>query len=125
MAKTYRQKIGDWGEDLALDWLTEKGYELIQRNFRHKNDELDLIMKKDDFYVFVEVKTRQSDTYGLAEYAMTKAKITALFRCIDHYLFEQNLQDAEWQLDLVVVEKFDKDKGADILHFENLGLYDD
>lgn len=125
MVKTYRQRIGQWGEGIALDWLEKKGYELIQRNFRHKRDELDLIMKKDDFYVFVEVKTRRSDTYGLAEYAMTKAKITALFRCIDHYLCEQNLQDAEWQLDLVVVEKFDKDKGADILHFENLGLYDD
>ncbi len=36
------------GEDIALNWLNEKGYELVQRNFRFKNDEIDLIMLKDD-----------------------------------------------------------------------------
>ncbi len=64
MAKTYRQRIGTMGEDIALNWLNEKGYELVQRNFRFKNDEIDLIMLKDDVLFFVEVKTRRNDNYG-------------------------------------------------------------
>ncbi len=125
MAKTYRQRIGTMGEDIALNWLNEKGYELVQRNFRFKNDEIDLIMLKDDVLFFVEVKTRRNDNYGLAEYAMTPKKLNALFRCIDHYLYTQDKLDMEWQLDLIVVEKFQKDKAPKIFHFENLGLYDD
>ena len=124
MTKTYRQRIGQWGEDIALRWLEDKGYEFVQRNFMHQNDEIDLIMIKDGVYFFVEVKTRRNDHYGLAEYAMTKKKLNALFRCIDHYLYEQKLEDVEWQLDLIVVEKFDKNKEAEILHFERLGLFD-
>jgi len=90
-----------------------------------KNDEIDLIMLKDDVLFFVEVKTRRNDNYGLAEYAMTPKKLTALFRCIDHYLYTQDKLEIEWQLDLIVVEKFQKDKAPKIFHFENLGLYDD
>ncbi len=41
------------GEDIALNWLNEKGYELVQRNFRFKNDEIDLIMLKDDVLFFL------------------------------------------------------------------------
>ena len=125
MTKTYRQRIGAIGEDIALNWLNEKGYELVQRNFRFKNDEIDLIMLKDDVLFFVEVKTRRNDNYGLAEYAMTPKKLTALFRCIDHYLYTQDKLEIEWQLDLIVVEKLQKDKAPKIFHFENLGLYDD
>ena len=125
MAKTYRQAIGRWGEDLALKWLIDKDYELIQRNFRHQNDEIDLIMRKDKVIVFFEVKTRRSDSYGLAEFSITPKKLSALFRCINHYLVEQKLEDMEWQLDLLVVEKFNKDEDAEILHFERLGEYDD
>ena len=125
MAKTYRQAIGRWGEDLALKWLIDKDYELIQRNFRHQNDEIDLVMRKDKVIVFFEVKTRRSDSYGLAEFSITPKKLSALFRCINHYLVEQDLEDMEWQLDLLVVEKFNKDEDAEILHFERLGEYDD
>ena len=125
MAKTYRQAIGSWGEDLALKWLIDKDYELIQRNFRHQNDEIDLVMRKDKVIVFFEVKTRRSDSYGLAEFSITPKKLSALFRCINHYLVEQKLEDMEWQLDLLVVEKFNKDEDAEILHFERLGEYED
>ena len=125
MTKTYRQRIGALGEDVALNWLNGKGYELVQRNFRFKNDEIDLIMLKDDVLFFVEVKTRRNDNYGLAEYAMTPKKLNALFRCINHYLNTQDKLDVEWQLDLIVVEKFHKDKAPEIIHFENLGQYDE
>jgi Holliday junction resolvase-like predicted endonuclease len=82
-------------------------------------------MRKDKVIVFFEVKTRRSDSYGLAEFSITPKKLSALFRCINHYLAEQDLEDMEWQLDLLVVEKFNKDEDAEILHFERLGEYDD
>lgn len=56
--------IGDIGESAACDYLTEKGYAIIKRNFRLKCGEIDIIAKKDTTTVFVEVKTRRSAAYG-------------------------------------------------------------
>lgn len=125
MAKTYRQKIGRWGEALALSWLEERGYTCLAKNYYCLHGELDLIMKKDGVYTFVEVKTRRNDHFGLAEYSMTRKKMAALMRAIEQYLFENQLEDEEWQLDLIVIEKFDPQKDPEILHFEQLGFYDD
>ncbi len=125
MAKTYRQKIGHWGETIALQWLTNRGYVCLERNVYSAHGELDLIMLKEDVYYFIEVKTRRNDTYGLAEFSMTRKKIAALLRAINQYLHDKALDEVEWQLDLIVVEKFEKDQEPEILHFERLGEYDD
>ena len=125
MAKTYRQKIGQWGEDLALSWLEERGYECIARHYTCLHGELDLIMQKDGVYTFVEVKTRRNDRFGLAEESMTRRKMAALMRAIDNYLYDHHLEDEEWQLDLLVIEQFDPKKEPEILHFERMGFYED
>ena len=53
-----RHEIGKLGEDLAIKYLKEKGYEIIERNFRCKQGEIDIIAKAKEEYVFIEVKTR-------------------------------------------------------------------
>ena len=56
------KKIGEWGERLAAEFLTKKGYEVIERNYRFSHGEIDLIVMKWELLVFVEVKAR-SDLY--------------------------------------------------------------
>ena len=51
-------KIGRMGEDLATKFLKQKGYKIIKRNFRSKNNEIDIICQHQDVLVFIEVKTR-------------------------------------------------------------------
>ena len=62
-----RQKkiLGKKGEDIALNYLTEKGYELVARNYRFSRyGELDLVMKDGNYLVFIEVRTKKNKLYG-------------------------------------------------------------
>lgn len=73
--KDLRKKIlGRKGEDLACKYLKKHGYQIIERNFVSPFGEADIIALKDDTYCFVEVKTRESDSFGLPSEAVNKAK---------------------------------------------------
>lgn len=64
MAET--ETLGRWGERKAADWLRRRGYRILERNFRCRFGEIDLIAVRGDFLVFVEVKLRRDDRYGAA-----------------------------------------------------------
>lgn len=66
--------FGKTGEDLALRLLVDKGYSILERNFRTKFGEIDIIAKDKEIFVFVEVKTRGSENFGLPFEAISKAK---------------------------------------------------
>ena len=55
---------GNEGENLAAEFLKKKGWEIVARNYRYRHAEIDLIIKRDDWTIFVEVKTRSHPTYG-------------------------------------------------------------
>ncbi len=117
----YRKNLGNWGENLALEYLTDKGYELLERNFHSRYGELDLIMRLGNVPVAVEVKTRRSRKYGFAEYSITKKKVQAIADTMTVYLGKNaNFGDA-WQIDLVVIECFGTDK-PEIIHYQNILL---
>ena len=70
-----KQKFGKCGEDLASAFLQNKGYKIIERNFRFgRNGEIDIIAKKDDLVLFVEVKNRSSEKFGGALYSINSKK---------------------------------------------------
>ena len=119
--KLYRKKLGTWGESLALEYLSAKGYQLLERNFHSRYGELDLIMKVDDVLVAVEVKTRRSRKYGYAEYSITKKKIQAIADTMTVYLDNNAKLDQAWQIDLVVIESFGSEQ-PEIIHYQNVSL---
>ncbi|MDN5332712.1 MAG: putative endonuclease [Tepidanaerobacteraceae bacterium] len=59
-----RKKIGDMGEKYALDYLKANNYEIVKVNYRSRYGEIDIIAREKNTLVFIEVKTRTSDTYG-------------------------------------------------------------
>lgn len=65
---------GEWGEAQAAAFLVQKGFRILERNFRTRFGELDIIAEKDGFLVFVEVKTRKNDHFAKAREAVTKTK---------------------------------------------------
>lgn len=67
-------KRGDWGEEQAAAWLAQNGFEVLERNFRTRFGELDIIAQKDGFLSFVEVKTRKNDRFAQARESVTPAK---------------------------------------------------
>jgi putative endonuclease len=81
---------GKRGEDMAVDYLACKGYEIIERNYRYKRSEIDIITKTGKTLVFVEVKFRSGNFYGNPEQAVDWKKEEQILNAADNYIFENN-----------------------------------
>jgi len=99
-----RKALGRWGESLAAEHLQAKGYEILARNWRTARGEIDLIARAGQLFVFVEVKTRRGRSTGTPEEGMTVHKARQLFNLAQAYFYEQDIEDADWRIDLVAVE---------------------
>jgi putative endonuclease len=84
----HRQRLGARGEQLAADWYAARGYQVVARNWRCREGELDLVVSRDGELVFCEVKTRSSDRFGTAAEAVTPAKQRRLRVLAARYLAE-------------------------------------
>ena len=80
-------KTGTQGENLAAEFLVKNGFEVIAKNWRYKHAEIDLIVKREDWIVFVEVKTRSSSLFGEPEEFVDNQKIRKLFEAAEEYVF--------------------------------------
>lgn len=69
-----KQKTGNYGETLAVKFLKEKGFEIIEQNYRFGHGEIDIVAKERDILVFVEVKLRNNLEFGPPELAISKSK---------------------------------------------------
>lgn len=103
-----RQKLGRWGEKVAAIHLESKGYEIRARNWRCVHGELDLVAQKwgpDGLLVaFVEVKTKHGRGKGAPEEALTPRKAEKLLLCAQLFLAEHEIDDVDWQIDLIAIE---------------------
>lgn len=102
------KKLGSDGENLALRFLEKKGYGLVERNFRIRGGEIDLIVEKNGILVFVEVKTRRNTTFGSATESLTALKLIRLRKAIltwlDTHRKEAVILPKTWQCDLVAID---------------------
>jgi len=108
--------IGRLGEERAAEYLQSKGYILLETNYRFKRNEVDLIMKRDNVLVFVEVKSKTSVSYGFPEEAVDSKKAARIIETAEHYVFEQNWQGL-LRFDIVAI--VNKRGSVDIKHFED------
>ncbi|MFM7646264.1 MAG: YraN family protein [Sphingomonadales bacterium] len=72
--------LGLAGEQLAASWLQQKGYSIIERNFRWGKTEIDIVATKGDYLHLIEVKTRSSDRWGMPEQQVSVKKINVMRR---------------------------------------------
>lgn len=103
---------GKAGEFKAETLLNEKGYQIIARNYRYKRSEIDLIVKKDSWLIFVEVKMRSSSAFGHPEQSVNNAKRKKILEGAAQYLIESNWQ-GNVRYDIVAITK------KEIVHFED------
>lgn len=124
MAQTSKQRIGRWGETVATYYLERRGYRVIARNVRTGRGEIDLIAcHESGVVVFVEVKTRTNDQFGLPEEAVDARKLEHLFQAAEVYLLEHaELAEQEWRIDAIAIQGKPGEKAEDvhIEHFENI-----
>ncbi len=106
---------GAEGEELAKNFLEEKGFAIEEKNFRYKRAEIDLIALKDNLLIFVEVKTRSNSRYGEPEAFVNHKKAALILEAAEHYVLEKNwLSDIRFDIISVVVKPIVK-----IHHFED------
>jgi putative endonuclease len=114
--------FGKQGEDKATDFLKGLGYEILQRNYRKRSGEIDIIAfdPKRKEYVFAEVKSRRNRTFGAPEEAVSERKVQKMADTAQHWLAEQDKEKVEWRLDLVILE-IDLDGNPEWRHLTHLG----
>jgi putative endonuclease len=78
-------ELGKLGEDIAANRLTSEGYEILERQWRYKHKEIDIIARKDGILAIVEVKTRSSEQYGGVSDFITTNKTKFLVEAADAY----------------------------------------
>lgn len=83
-------KIGTDGEQAACEHLEAKGYQVLERNYRYRKAEIDLIVKHDNWLVFVEVKTRSSSFFGFPEEFVDRKKQFMIFEAAENYIYEKD-----------------------------------
>lgn len=95
--------LGKTGEDIATEYLIKNNYKIIERNFLCKMGEIDIIALKDEYLVFIEVKTRSSNKYGVPSEAVTKNKLKHLYKTARYYVYTRNLQDECIRFDVIEI----------------------
>jgi len=94
---------GASGEDAAASHLKARGFKVLDRNWRFRQWELDLVCRDRDTVVFVEVKTRRAGAMGAPGEALTRKKQARLIKAASHYLTEHGLWDEPCRFDLASV----------------------
>ena len=98
------KQTGQHGENIAAEYLKKNGYIILERNVRFsRNCEIDIIAKNKDTYVFVEVKTRTSTSFGHPFEAITKTKYAHIKTGLFSYLQKNNIKNAKFQIDAISV----------------------
>lgn len=104
-----RHITGKEGEDIATEFLENKGYKILDRNFLTRHGEIDIVAKDNEEYVFIEVKTRRNNEYGEPIDAIDKNKIKHLKSAISYYLYINKLENKFVRIDVIEV-KYIKNK---------------
>jgi putative endonuclease len=98
-----RKELGRQGESLAVGYLAEQGYKVLERNWRCARGEIDIIVEKGEWLVFVEVRARIGQAYGSPEESITPAKQARLLELAQTYLQQAGWLDRKWRVDVIAL----------------------
>jgi putative endonuclease len=99
-----RIQTGKRGEDIAVAYLKNRGYRIIERNYKCLFGEIDIVAKDDDTVVFVEVKSRKSEKFGDPQGAVGREKQKKISRISLKYLEEKHLYPCDARFDVVAIK---------------------
>lgn len=115
-----RQRLGKLGEDLASTYLRKHGYRILERNFKRRYGELDIIALSGTILVFVEVKTRIGRSFGLPEEAVTPRKLREVVKTAQFYkMLHPELPEA-MRIDVIAMELNSDYTVNSLRHIENV-----
>ena len=118
MLKGYKQEFGNIGEKLAAQYLKRKGYNILSRNHFTPLGEIDIICKHKNTLIFVEVKTSQSNKYGLPLERVNEKKQRKITQCALCFIKSEKFFDSDYRFDVVGVTQAPNEK-EQITHIQN------
>lgn len=104
-----RHALGQLGEELAVRYLRQQGYVILERNYRCSYGEVDVVARDRDRLAFVEVRTRRGRAFGSPEESVTPQKQQRLVTVAREYLQAHDYGDADWGIDVVAIEFASRD----------------
>ncbi|OHA52549.1 MAG: hypothetical protein A3A97_02320 [Candidatus Terrybacteria bacterium RIFCSPLOWO2_01_FULL_40_23] len=117
--------VGRRGEEIAADFLREKGYKIIEMNWKPASipgaGELDIVAKRGEDFIFVEVKAMSANDTFYPEDHFNSVKARKTLRAARLWLSENKFLDKPWQIDLITVD-FDSGGSSNIKHYEQAVL---
>jgi len=114
------KKLGRFGEKIARDYLKEKGYKILARNFKRKWGEIDIVAKKRRNIVFIEVKTIHQKEGFYPEDQIDWRKKRQLIKMAQIYLQEFKISlNSPWQIDIIAIEVSLNSQRVKIKHYKN------
>ena len=116
MDMAYHNELGKIGEQLAADYLSRNGFDILERNFVYDKAEIDIIAQKENQIIVVEVKTRNSAFFGDPQDFVTKGKIKLLVKAANEYIIANDIH-LEVRFDIIAVLK--NKTIEQVAHFEN------
>ncbi|MDO6596534.1 YraN family protein [Oceanihabitans sp. 2_MG-2023] len=109
-------ELGEKGEQLAVDFLLQNGYQIMERNYRFQKAEVDIIAKQKDTLAIVEVKTRSTKDFGNPQDFLKPKQIQRIVKAVDQYVTTNKL-DVEVRFDIIAIVK--TGNTFEIEHLEN------
>lgn len=102
-SKDQKPSVGKLGENLAANFLEEKGYNILERNYRFGHGEVDIIAEKEEMLIFIEVKTKKFGDFGDPINWIKRSKQMQIGRIARGYLYEKNITDRDCRFDVILV----------------------
>lgn len=117
------RRLGEWGERQACLHLEGKGYVMLATNFRCRAGEIDIVAAQGEQLVFVEVKSRRGDAYGIAEESISPVRAERLAEVAEEFLRArlggEFSSGTQWRIDLVCLNMDLRGRLLSINHIEN------
>jgi uncharacterized protein (TIGR00252 family) len=113
--------LGCWGEELAVRYLQQKGYDIVERDWHSNHRDIDIIAHLDGTLVFVEVKTRSNRDFSEPESSVNYQKQKNLRQSVNHYIKSKCI-DLPWRFDVITIVGKTGCKEPEINHIEDFFL---
>jgi putative endonuclease len=118
-----KKSVGDLGESIAGNLLKKKGYKIVQRNYRCKHGEIDIVAEIKRTLVFVEVRTKSSLEFGTPEESVTAGKKKKIVSSVFDYLNDHKCLSRIWRIDFIGIELSGDGSIKRVNHIENAIQY--
>lgn len=113
-----RKEKGKRGEEIAINYLIEKGYKIVEKNFNCPLGEIDIIAKRDKFICFIEVKYRENKVFGNPLEAVDNKKLHRIKKVLEYYCLKNKIAGCPLKIEVIGITEEDSSYRID--HIKNV-----